>query len=524
MNKNSISLTLFSLLAVTANVEAQVMQSAPRLVVCITIDQLRNDYLGAFSPLYGGFGFKKIIEDGMLFSNVSYPFNTIDRASASATLATGTTPYYNSIVASQWLDRSSLRPVYCVDDDKCKGLLTTDKSSPKNLSTSTLGDELKVFSQGKALVYSIAPFRDAAILSAGHAADGAFWIDDETGEWCSTDYYSESMPEWVEKYNSLYPALKNISGQEWTPGDYYTGNFSYFMGDSKQKTFRHKFNGDRRYIEYKASALVNENVTRYALHCVNNTGMGKDGVPDLLNITYYAGNFDHRTISECQLEMQDTYVRLDTQIAELISALQLKLGERNVLFVITSTGYSDEEITDYAKYRVPTGIFYINRTASLLNMYYGALYGQGTYVETCFGLQIFLNHKLLEDKRISLADATQRAQEFLCMCAGVRNVYTSQQLLSWSNELIDKERNGFNPERCGDILVEVAPGWRMYNENNLQTQLSRASYIPFPIIIYGGDTKKERVDAPVTTDRIAPTIAKAIRIRAPNACSAEPLF
>ena len=524
MKAHKLSLPLLALLAASANMEAQVMMQAPRLVVCITIDQLRNDYLGAFSPLYGGFGFKKILDDGMLFSNVSFPFNTIDRASAIATLATGASPYYHSIVASQWLDRETLRPVYCVDDDKSKGLLTTDCSSPKHLSTSTLGDELKVFSQGKALVYSIAPFRDAAVLAAGHAADGAFWIDDETGEWCSTDYYADDIPEWAVSYNDLYPAQKKINGQEWTPGDYYTGSFSYFMSDANQKTFKHKFNGDRRYIEYKASALVNENVTRFALNCINNTGMGKDGVPDLLHITYYAGNFDHRTISECQLEMQDTYVRLDAQIAELVSALELKFGKRNVMFVITSTGYSDEEITDYAKYRVPTGIFYINRTAALLNMYYGALWGQGTYVETCFGLQIFLNHKLLEDKRISLADATQRAQEFLSLCAGVRNVYTSQQLLSWSNELIDKERGGFNPERCGDILVEVAPGWRMYNENNLQTQLSRASYIPFPIIIYGGTIEKQRVDTPVTTDRIAPTIAKSIRIRAPNACSAEPLF
>ena len=101
---------------------------------------------------------------------------------------TGATPYYNSIVGERWLDRNTLRPVYCVDDDKTKGIGTLKGTSPKNVLTSTIADELKVFSQGKAIVYAIAPTRDAAVLSAGHAADGAIWIDDESGEWCSSTY------------------------------------------------------------------------------------------------------------------------------------------------------------------------------------------------------------------------------------------------------------------------------------------------------------------------------------------------
>ena len=108
--------------------------------------------------------------------------------------------------------------------------------------------------------------------------------------------------------------------------------------------------------------------------------------------------------------------------------------------------------------------------------------------------------------------------------AGVRNVYTSQQLLSSGNQHIYKIRNGYNPERNGDILIEVAPGWQVLNETNLKSHLSRASFTQFPIIIYGAGTKAERLPDHVTTDRIAPTISKAIRIRAPNACSAEPLF
>ena len=137
---------------------------------------------------------------------------------------------------------------------------------------------------------------------------------------------------------------------------------------------------------------------------------------------------------------------------------------------------------------------------------------------------MFLNHRLLESKRISLTDACQRAQEFLAQMSGVRNVYSGLQLLTNINEQTRKVRNGYNAERCGDILIEVSPGWRLYNEENQDTLQSRASFVQFPIIFYGAGIKAERIGDHVTIDRIAPTIAKSIRIRAPNACSAEPLF
>lgn len=523
MYNKYISLTLLAAITATSG-RAEMTQSilpAPKLVINIAIDQLRSDYLEAFAPLYGSGGFKHLYSKGMVYSNASFPFSPIDRASAIAAITTGTTPYYNSIVGTKWLDKETLRPAYCVDDNKYGGYLTKDCSSPKNISTSTLGDELKVSTGGSAIVYAVAPFRDAAVLSAGHAADGALWIDDENGFWCSSNYYFKTTPSWIQAYNNLNHS--KIESVEWEPVNSLSGNFSYFMNGGMQKPFKHKFSGPRRYREYKTSGLVNEAVTDMALQCIRTNAMGSDNITDLINITYYAGNFDHKAVTECQMELQDTYVRLDREIARLIKALEQQFSTQSILFVLTSTGYFDEENADYGKYNIPSGTFFINRTANLLNMYFGALWGQGKYVETCFGTQMFFNHSLFEQKRVSFADATGRAQEFLGQISGIRNVYTSLQLLASGNENIQKIRNGFNPERNGDIIIEVAPGWKLLNEDNLESQLARASFIQFPIIIYGAGTKAERILTHVTTDRIAPTISKAIRIRAPNACSSEPL-
>jgi hypothetical protein len=524
MKYRYIPLALLSALTVATASEAQTIRSAPRLVVSITIDQLRTDYLEAFAPLYSANGFKRLLNQGLVYTNVSYPFSPIDRASAVAAVVTGTTPYYNTITGGQWLDRETLRPVVCTDDKKYPGLSTNDTSSPRNLSTSSVGDELKATTNGKAIVYAIAPFRDAAVLSAGHAADGALWIDDNNGYWCSSQYYYKNLPSWLSAYNEIKSVAKKIQEKVWTPQTELSGNFSYFMNGGMQKPFSHKFSGARRFRQYKASALVNTDITDMAMQCLGSCGMGLDATTDLLNLTYYAGNFDHQTVGECQMELQDTYVKLDGEIERLINLVEKKIGGDNVLFVITGTGYSDEENTDYAKYRIPTGTFYMNRIANLLNMYMGGLWGQERYVETCFGAQIYLNHKTFEQKKVSFAEACDRAQEFLSLLSGVRNVYTSLQLLSSATPETRKIRNGFNLERNGDILIEVAPGWRLLNEDNLDNQLVRASFVQFPLIIYGAGTKAERIAEPITTDRIAPTLAKAIRIRAPNACSSEPLF
>lgn len=518
-----IPLTLFAILAITGSAQEQAIKSAPKLVVNITIDQFRSDYMEAFAPLYDENGFKRLLKDGIVYTNTAYPFSPIDRASAISSIYTGTTPYYNGIVGARWLNKETLRPVYCVDDEKYTGYLTSDKSSPKNLSTSTIGDELKVATNGKSIVYGIAPFRDAAILSAGHAADGAIWIDDNNGYWCSSSYYFKTPTSWLQAYNSLN-SLTKIVEVDWQPINRLSGNFSYFMTGGMQHPFKHKFSGTRRFREYKASGLVNGSITDIALLCFNSNAMGSDAITDCLNITYYAGNFDHKPLNECQMELQDTYVRLDREIGKLVTEIENKIGKKNVLFVITSTGYADEENVDYAKFNIPAGTFNINRTSNLLNMYLGAIWGQGKYVETCFGPQMFLNHKLLEQKQISLTDATKRSQEFLLQISGVRNVYTSLQLSSDNNQNTYKIRNGFHPERNGDILIEVTPGWRLINEDYQEDQLYRASFIQFPLIIYGTDIKSERINTPITIDRIAPTIAKAIRIRAPNASSAEPLF
>lgn len=515
-------LTAMSALASAEGAPLTAGKPVPKVVVNILVDQLRSDYLQAFMPLYGDAGFRRLLREGRVYAQAEYPLAAHDRAAAAATVATGTTPSDHGIIALRWLDRATLRPVFCVDDAAYAGVRTTEGSSPKHLGVSTLGDELKVATEGAAQVYSIAPFREAAILSAGHAADGVVWIDDRTGQWCTTSYYG-TLPSWaaVRNNGSLMNRLGNLT---WKPSSELVGNFSYFLSGGMKRPFAHSLKGEGRFAAFKTTGLVNEEVAALADHCISGTTLGTDGITDYLSVMFYAGNFENRSVSAAPMELQDIYVRLDRALADLIGSVERKVGLQNALFVLTSTGTEEEEDEDLTKYRIPSGTLDMKRTAALLNMYLVAIYGQGQYVDAVFGRQLYLNHELLERKQLKLNDVLDRVQDFLLQISGIKDVYTSQRLLqgAWTPG-ISRIRNGYNARFSGDVMIEVAPGWRYVHTDTRESRLVVASYIPFPLFFFGYGLPAATVETPVTVDYVAPTLSQAMRIRAPNACNVKPL-
>lgn len=513
-----------SILALTfSGLQAQPMPATPKLVVTLTIDQLRTDYMEAFSSLYGEKGFKRLLREAKVFSQAQFPFDETDRASAIATLYTGTTPSMHGIIASTWMDTQTLRPRNCVDDPDFMGNYTDENSSASQLLTSTLSDELKIATRNRALVYSISPFRDAAILAAGHAGNGAFWLNKMTGKWCSTTYYND-FPWWISQYNDRNSPDFRIKDMVWDPLFPVT---SYtFLPEWRTDAFKYHLNNDRTnsFRRLILSPFANDEVNLLTEELLSKSTLGKDEIPDLLALTYYAGNYNHKSTQECAMEIQDTYARLDRSIANLLDMLDRHIGLQNILLCITSTGYADPEAADVGIYRVPGGEFYLNRCATLLNMYLMATYGEGQYVEGYHNLQIYLNHKLIESKQLDLNDIQEKSAQFLVQFSGVNEVYSANRLLlgPWSPQ-IERIRNSFHRKRSGDLLIKVLPGWSVMQENNTDNRVVRSAEIPAPLILLGPGIKPETIRIPVCTDRVAPTLAKALRIRAPNACQSTPL-
>ena len=134
-------ITVLAFSGIQAHAETQSQSQSPKLVIGITIDQLRTDYLETFAPLYGEKGFKRLWREGKVYRNIQYSFDNVDRSSAVASIYTGTSPSLNGIIANRWLDISTLRSISCVDDSNYMGNYTEESTSPALLLTSTLSDE-----------------------------------------------------------------------------------------------------------------------------------------------------------------------------------------------------------------------------------------------------------------------------------------------------------------------------------------------------------------------------------------------
>jgi hypothetical protein len=515
--------SIITVLALTG-MQAQQLSASPRLVVEVTVDQLRSDYLELFSALYGERGLNRLMREGVYYRNMRYGFDNVDRSSAVASLKTGTAPSVNGIIGNSWMNRATLRVTGCVDDTNFMGNYTDESSSPMMLLSSTVSDELRIATGGKALVYSVAPFRDAAIIGAGHNGNGAFWLNENTGKWCSTTFFKE-IPWWLSKYNEQKAVDFRMGDIVWTP---YLPKEKYsYLPEWRDAAFRYKFDDDRRnkYRRFITSPYVNEEVNALVKNILDNSTIGKDDITDMLAVTYYAGNYMHKTPQECAMELQDAYVRLDRTIAELIEMVDKSVGLSNVLFCINSTGYTDAEAADAGSNNIPGGEFHMKRCAALLNMYLMATYGEGKYVDTYYNNQIYLNHTLIEKKQLSLTEIQNKSADFVMQLSGVDEAYSAQRVLGeqWSPS-IEKIRNGLHKKRSGDIIIDVLPGWTVMNEDNpANSKVVRKGYIPAPLIIFGANTRAEKIESPVDAACIAPTLASVMRIRAPNSSKAMPI-
>lgn len=486
----------------------QVAEAAPKLYLNITIDQLRTDFLHEFSNLYGEGGFKRLMSGGKVYENSYFAFENIDRATAMATLTTGTNPYVHGIVGEKWLDRKTLRLVNCVEDKNCKGHSSFDNFSPARLKAITLADEMKRSSRGNAIVCSIAPDGDAAVLAGGHAADVVLWKNNMAGYWCSSTYYGV-YPDCGDVMNN------NIKGRPsvWKPlldVDEYN-NFG-----EKPETFSYSFNGKDKVALYKTTANMNDEINEMALTYLDGSEMGKDNITDFLALTYYAGNYDGAPMEDRPLEIQDIYVRLDRCIASLLNELDKRFGLENVVVSIASTGYVLENGATGNLYRLPSGTIFADRIQALLNMYLGAIFGQADYVEGAYGTQLYLDNKLIEKKKLDKLDVVSRSIEFLKTVDGIEDVFTIYSLGGALSDEMQQVKNGYNPVGSGDIWMRLLPGWRISESEFITDKEVYRTPVMFPIIIYGGGVEHKVVDEMTPANVLVAEMARILRIRRPN--------
>ena len=501
--------------------------STPRLIVGITVDQLRSDYLYTLQSRLTKGGFRLLMQEGVMYDQVTFDLDNPDATAAMATLATGSYPYQHGIPSQLVFDLQTLQRHSVFQDRDYQGNETTANFSPRALLSSTLGDELKLASQLRSKVFSIAPNAEQALIGAGHAANSAVWIDEKTGHWASTSYYHE-FPASATRQNLMPKEVLfcNLNNFIWNSPANSNGADLLAPYLSTSPIFSHKFteHGKVNYSWAKTSPVVNDAISQMAIQYIQNSRLGVAGSTDMLQLTFYAGTYQHEKLETYPGELQDIYLQLDRTLEHLLQYIDKNIGLQNTFIYLMGTGATDTNISDVPG--INLGEFNANRCTALLNSHLISLFGQGQWVDGFNDGQIYLNHKTIEQRGLQLDDVAHKAAELVSLFSGIEEVYTQQQLLHQDySQRITRIRNGYDKRTGGDLVVILQPGWklRLSDRSQPQSQIRHDIY-PGPAILFAPALfKAERITTPVDATAIAPTVAKAIRIRAPSACRTLPI-
>jgi hypothetical protein len=298
----------------------------PKLVVVIVIDQFRGDYLERYREQFGEGGFRMFQDHGAYFPNCDYEYANTRTAPGHSTLFTGTYTNGHGIISNEWWDPQKKKQVTSVEDDSTKLVGTSDSgpgASPHNLLASTLGDELKLATQGKARVFAISLKDRAAVLPGGFAADGAYWIDKDSGAWITSTYYRKDLPGWVQQFNESKRGDKYLN-REWKDEQ---GNVLGTTVANASKGY---------YGVVGATPFANDYQLEFARELVVYEHLGGGPATDLLAISLSANDILGHAVGPDSPQMRAMALALDRQLAEFFSFLGKQIGLANVWVALSA--------------------------------------------------------------------------------------------------------------------------------------------------------------------------------------------
>jgi len=358
----------------------------PKLVVGIVIDQMRYDFLYRYYDSYSERGFKRLLKEGFHCKNNHYHYATTYTGPGHAAIYTGSIPAINGIVGNEWYELSG-KLTYVVEDSLVQGVGTNGsagKMSPRNMLTSTITDQLRLATQFRSKVIGVAIKDRGAILPAGHTANAAYWYESQTGNWISSNYYMQDLPEWVKKFNQSGRAKQLL--QTWqtlqAPSNYKNAeedNQSYDrpLEGENNAVFPHQINS----FSLLASSPWGNTLTKeFALEAIRNEKLGKGSETDFLCISFSSTDIAGHSFGPFSLENQDMYVRLDQEIGDILAFLDKEFGKDNYLLFLTA----DHGVADVAgfsqKNKIPAGSASGSNHLQILQESIEKKFGQGKWI------------------------------------------------------------------------------------------------------------------------------------------------
>lgn len=514
---------------ISFSIKAQ--SSKPKLVVGIVVDQMRYEYLNRFESHYSEKGFKRMMNEGFNAKNTHFSYVPTYTAPGHATVFTGTTPANHGIISNNWYDKEINKVVYCVADEDMTSIGVDGedgKMSPHRMLTTTLTDQNRLHTQFRGKTVGISLKDRGAILPAGHTANQAYWFSGgNNGKFISSSFYMEKLPKWVkdfnkttDKYLKIWSTLKPIE--------------TYIESGSDLNTYEKGFTGKTNatfpydlkslasqndgYDLLKDTPMGNDMLTDFAIQTIINENLGQDNDTDFLTLSYSSTDYIGHNFGVNSKEIQDTYIRLDQNIGEIIDFLDEKIGKNMYTLFLTSDHGAVHVPSFLQDQKIPAGYFDNKQLRRSIKEFVENKFGNAMLIEGYSGNEIFFDYELLAKEDVEADELQEALYYHLIQYKQIDRVFTRDMIeggdatSAFSHTL----KNGFHPKRSGDVLYVLEPSVISYSK----TGSTHGSYLSYdtqaPLLFYGHGINNKKSYERYEVRDIAPTLSALLGIAQPN--------
>lgn len=532
----SILLTVLALMAVQSPLKAQ--KDAPKLVVGIIVDQMSYDYLYRYYANFGKGGFKRLMDQGYNFRNVTYNYVPTYTGPGHASVYTGTTPSNHGIVANDWYQREYGRFINCVEDTMFKAVGSESESgkcSPHFLRANTITDQLKL-TYPNAKVVGVSIKDRGAILPSGHMPDGAYWYDYSSGNFISSTYYRNAYPAWYDSFLTTNP-IKSYLGQTWNllkDSTVYTvqrdnSKYEIAIGGKTAPVFPYNFSDktpEEQVGLFTATPFANTYLTDFAIAALRGENMGDDAITDFLTISYSTPDIVGHDYGPYSMEIEDVYYRLDQNLTALFTALDKEVGKGNYVVMLTA----DHAVVPVPQYltdlKLPGGYFFKDQRFEDLKTKCLDEF-QVDPILLVANNNVYLKPEFLHHESTDAIIAfIEREIE---AWPEVKAVYSKTELQNVpASNWQEMAMLGYDKERSGELIFLLQPGYLSKAADTEESRKGTSHGSSFnydtqvPVLFYG--LGKGDVFTPYKIVDIAATLVHVLDVQRPNAMIGTPML
>ncbi len=507
--------------------------NAPKLVVGIVIDQMRWDNLYRYNAKYGSTGFNKLLKQGYSCNNTFIPYTPTVTAAGHTCIYTGSVPAYHGMVGNAWYSKQLKRNIYCTEDSTVTSVGSTTKNgamSPANMLTTTITDQLKLATNQVSKTVGIAIKDRGAILPAGHTADAAYWYDSKTGNWITSSHYTQALPAWVTTFNNrkMVDSLYALNWNTINPILTYTnsnGDEHAYEGKllgEKTSSFPHNLQQyiGKNYDQLPNTPQGNTFTLAMAMAAIDNMQLGRNSVTDFLAISLSSPDYVGHKYGPNSIEIEDTYIRLDKELGNLLVYLDQTIGMGKYTVFLTAD-HGVAHIPGYLQeLKIPAGSWDNDAMVKDINTMLKARYGVANIVLGETNYQLYLNDSAIQANTLDRVQLVRIIVQYCEQQKGIAQAFDLHQLTTTTlaEPLRTMLINGYHKKRSGDVQIILEPAYIDGGKVGTTHGLWNPYDSHIPMLWYGAGIATGYTNATMYMTDIAPTLAALLHIEIPNAC------